>query len=137
MKIHLFKLILLGALVAPLAFASRPPHAATSRDPAAERLAAHGRLAISAAGPYVERGTFRVQVAAKLGRPDAVLADGTWLYERHAIAGSAAQGTLVVRFADGRVTDLALLMPGSAAALRTEIETRGESSLLAAARHLR
>jgi hypothetical protein len=70
------------------------------------------------AGPYVETGTFRVQVADKLGRPAAVLPDGTWLFNRHRIENSNATGTLVVQFIDGRVSALTLMKSDRAATLR-------------------
>lgn len=88
-------------------------------DPAAERLARHGSVTIMNAGPFVEPGTFRVQVAAKLGRPDLALADGTWAYRHRRVEQSAAEGTLLVRFSEeGRVAGLQLVTPAVFAALR-------------------
>jgi hypothetical protein len=78
----------------------------------------HGTVAVANAGPHVAVGTFRIQVETKLGRPDVKLADGTWLYRGRAVAGSRATGTLVVRFADGRVSALALATPAAVAVLR-------------------
>ncbi len=90
----------------------------TADDAAARWLAANGSVPVKAAGPYVERGTFRIQVSTKLGRPDLVLSDGTWLYFNRSVAGSSAQGTLVVRFEKNRVSDLAVATPAVVAALR-------------------
>ena len=108
--------VLLGC-VAVSASAATPP--APVRDQAAELLARHGCVRLAAAGPHVEIGTFRVQVAAKLGRPHLVLPDGTWLYHDRQIEDSAAAGTLVVRFEAGRVSALVLATPAVIAALRT------------------
>lgn len=81
--------------------------------------AIHGLLYVQAAGPYVERGTYRIQVLAKLGEPSRRLSDGAWLYERQAIESAGLKGTLVVRFhEDGRVQSLALASPETVAALR-------------------
>ncbi len=102
-----------------LAAASLSAAPAPAPDRAATLLATQGRIAVSEAGPFVAPGTFRVQVAAKLGRPDITLADGTWLYHGHTVAGSDARGTLVVRFDQGRVRDLALVTPAVVAAMRT------------------
>jgi hypothetical protein len=124
MKLPNFRLIRDGALAATLSF---PLFAAAStrsepaaRDRAAELLTQRGTVSAVAAGRHVEPGTFRVQVAAKLGRPDAVLADGTWLYHSRKIEGSTATGTLVVRFTAGRVVSLALASPATVAALRDQ-----------------
>jgi hypothetical protein len=87
-------------------------------DAAAQLLAAQGRVPVSAAGPYVEPGTYRIQVATKLGQPDAKLPDGTWLYHRRSLEGSEARGTLVVQFERGRVKELSLVAPAMVAALR-------------------
>ena len=91
-------------------------------DTAAQLLARHGSVPVTAAGPYVMRGTFRVQVSAKLGAPDAILADGTWMYHQHRIDDSRAEGTLLVRFNEsGRVGALLLVTPAAALALRDEL----------------
>jgi hypothetical protein len=42
-----------------------------------------------------------------------------WLYEGRSIEGSGAVGTLVVRFKDGRVSELALVTPAVVASLRS------------------
>jgi hypothetical protein len=87
-------------------------------DPAAQRLGSTGRIDVAAAGPYVEVGTYRIQVSVKLGRAHATLPDGTWLYENYSPENSAARGTLVVRFAGGRVSELFLATPAVVASLR-------------------
>ena len=88
-------------------------------DRAESLLAGRGSIPVEAAGPYVEVGTYRIQVAVKLGRPAARLPDGTWLYENFVADGSNARGTLVVRFAQGRVSSLMLATPAVVAALRS------------------
>lgn len=119
--------VLLPLLIAPLLAA--PP----AGDRAAELLTTHGRIDLQAAGPYVERGTFRLQVAARLGRPDATLPDGSWLYHERRIAGSAARGSLIVRLdARGRVEALSLGTPAHVAALERTLPHPGGERL---ARH--
>ncbi len=110
-----FVLALTSALSPALAVASQtlqPGHRA------AQHLAAHGSLPLKTVGPYVHVGTFRIQVSTKLGRPDFALPDGTWLYENYTIPPGDARGTLVVRFENGRVLELALATPAVVAALR-------------------
>ncbi|HUR59960.1 MAG TPA: hypothetical protein VM029_19720 [Opitutaceae bacterium] len=119
---------LLTACVGAPAFVSAAPAA----DRAADVLARDGTLAAATAGRFVEVGTYRVQVAAKLGRPDLILQDGTWLYRGRKVEDSSAQGTLVVRFANGRVTSLALATPAVVAALRADPRARGTQELVAA-----
>jgi outer membrane protein assembly factor BamE (lipoprotein component of BamABCDE complex) len=123
MKTHLF---LCSLLALPL-FAS----AASTRDTAADLLAQHGSIAVSSAGAHVSAGTFRVQVAAKLGRPDLVLPDGTWLYHGRNVPESSARGTLVVRFDQGRVSSLSLAGPTVVASLRAESRTPADASRVA------
>lgn len=108
----------LFATVAPLGLASLAAATTDHPDAAVHLLATRGTIPVSAAGPHVQPGTFRVQVAAKLGRPDFVLADGTWLYQRRRVHDSDAEGTLVVQFRDGRVSSLELASPAVALALR-------------------
>ncbi len=103
----------LGALPA-LAFATNP----TPADRAAQQLASGGSVPVKSVGPYVERGTYQIQVSVKLGQPSAKLPDGTWLYDHRAIEGSAVEGTLIVRFVNGRVSSLALAGANVVAALR-------------------
>ena len=119
--------------VALLALAAALPAAAaqSAPDTAAQLLARQGHVAVTNAGAFVEPGTFRIQVAAKLGQPDARLADGTWLYHGRRIAGSDAEGTLVVRFAAGRVHTLSLATPAIIAAWRQEAAKPASSDLLA------
>jgi hypothetical protein len=106
------------ALGATIAAGATTPSSA--EDPAAQALARKGSVPVAAVGRHVEPGTFRVQVSAKLGRPDTVLKDGTWLYHHRQVAASGAEGTLVVRFEGGRVSSLALVTPAVAAALNRD-----------------
>lgn len=108
-----------------------PAAAQSAPDTAAQLLARQGHVAVTNVGKFVEPGTFRIQVAAKLGQPDARLADGTWLYHRRRVAGSDAEGTLVVRFAAGRVHTLALATPAVVAAWRQEAAKPASPDLLA------
>lgn len=97
-------------------------------DSAARLFATTGIVPVAAAMPYrsidpqassVHIGTWRSNVAAKLGRPSAVLADGTWIYRNFTVDGSNAQGTLVVRFEHGDVSQLTLVSPKLEAAMLT------------------
>jgi len=105
--------------VVPAVFAANP-------DRPAEALAANGAVRIDSAGPYVEVGTYRVQVLAKLGSPSATLPDGTLLYSGYGIEDSSARATLVVRFADGRVSQLMLANSDAVVALRTRFRHASE-----------
>lgn len=112
-------LISLLALLTGTALASAATSQPLASDDTTQLLRQRGALTIAKAGSHVEAGTFRVQVAAKLGRPDETLPDGTWLYHGRRVTGSEATGTLVVRFTGGRVQGLSLLSPQAVAALRT------------------
>ncbi len=120
MKTTLASALRLTALAATLTFATAGVSAKEnhSSDRAAQLLAVNSSVPVTNAGPYVERGTLLIQVAVKLGRPTAKLADGTWLYPNYTVENSAAHGTLVVRFSPaGRVTDLSLVTPSAATAM--------------------
>jgi len=107
------------------------PGNAPRPDSAANLLARQGSITIAAAGPYVEAGTFRTQVEAKLGAPDLVLRDETWLYHHRRIDGSAATGTLVVRFTNHRVTSLTLVTPAVVVSMQAELMKPNAPSRLA------
>ena len=89
-------------------------------DAASERLAAAGTISVKSVGQYVEQGTLRIQVSTKLGRPTTILSDGTWLYDNRKVIESEASGTLVVRFQKGRVSDLSLVTPAVAVAMKAK-----------------
>ena len=76
-----------------------------------------GRVVVKNVGPYVEAGTYRIQVAVKLGSPSDRLPDGTWLYRNFQVEAGDAAGTLVVQFTGGRVSELALVPPAVATAM--------------------
>jgi hypothetical protein len=120
MKTHtpLFRALFAVASLGAISFTSATESRGTPPDAAAQRLAQHGAVSIIRAGPFVAPGTYRVQVSTKLGRPDMVLADGTWMYHHRRIEGSDAEGTLVVRFERGRVSSLSLVTPAIATAMR-------------------
>lgn len=112
------------------------PLAASAKDSAAQLLTANGYVTVKAAGPYVELGTYQIQVSTKLGRPSTRLADGSWLYSHFTVNDSQAAGTLLVRFTEGRVSELALLTPATVVALQ-EATKRPSSTLLVAAQSQR
>lgn len=86
-------------------------------DPTAQQLVRTGTLPVKSVGPYVEVGTFQIQVAAKLGQPNLRLADGSWLYHRRNVVDSSAEGTVVIRFENKRVAEITLVTPAVATAL--------------------
>jgi hypothetical protein len=106
-----------AALASALFLVTRSTHGATPADRATELLALQGSVPVRNAGPYVEVGTYAIQVSTKLGRPAVRLADGAWLYPNHEVGETNARGTLVVRFAHGRVADLRLVNPAVVSAL--------------------
>lgn len=67
----------------------------------------------------VQIGTWQSAVSIRLGRPSAVLADGTWLYRGFAVDEGTARGTLVVRFDHGSVSQLSLVSHRVEAAMLT------------------
>jgi len=90
---------------------------AYSTDPVVRALATAGVVPVKAAGPYVQVGSYHIHVIAHLGRPSAVLPDGTCLYRQFSTDTGSAQGTLVVRFEHGRVSQLSLASPVAVAAM--------------------
>lgn len=76
---------------------------------------------VHANGDTVTRGTTRIMVSMRLGAPNAVLPDGSWLYRGYTAHALVEQengarliqqptqtGTLIVRFSDGKVTSVSL-----------------------------
>ena len=98
-------------------------------DPAAQTLAATGVVSVKVAGSNVEIGSYRIHVWTSLGRPSVALADGTWLYRNFNAGGSAARGTLVVRFDHGEVSNLSLVSPAVETAMLTI--KAGQNTLIA------
>ena len=125
-----------AALTASLFLLPVTGSAAPAATPAAIQMARTGQVPVKAAGPYVEIGSYRIRVFAKLGRPDAKLADGSWLYENFKVKGGNARGILLVSFREGRVSDLALVSPEIAFALR-ESPAQPPSGILIAAQERR
>ena len=105
-------------------------------DSAAQLLASAGVLPVEAAKPYralspaasvVKIGTWRSTVALRLGRPSAILNDGTWLYRNFTVDESLAHGTLVVQFDHGDVSQLSLVSPSvETAMLTTPASAKGQ-----------
>jgi hypothetical protein len=124
------RLTLLAAALT-LATARVAAKEAAPTDRAVELLAGLGQIAVKNAGPYVEIGTYRIQVAVKLGQPAVKLPDGTWLYADISVDHSDAAGTLVVKFHEGRVSQLLLVTPTVA----TAMVTRSKAETLVAKNH--
>lgn len=111
------RIFVVSALLALLPRTGATPETNLSDRPA-RALARAGRLEVQAAGPYVGKGAFQIQVSTKLGRPSFVLPDGTWAYSNYLVEESAAHGTLMIRFAGGRVSKLELVTAETVAPLR-------------------
>jgi hypothetical protein len=109
---------LLRASVIAAALSLITVSASASTDTLAKGMSATGYLSVKAAGPYVEVGSYRIWVSSHLGSPSAVLPNGDWSYRGFSVDGSSANGTLVVSFANGRVSQLRLVTPEYLAALR-------------------
>ena len=92
---------------------------ASEKAAVADQLLLAGDLPVEGAGPYVERGTYRIQVETKLGRPSAVLGDGRWLYDGYCLQQGGERGALVIQFKNGKVAELRLVHPTVALALRS------------------
>jgi hypothetical protein len=112
-------------------FVSASPNP-TPADSAAQALVIAGTVPVKAAGPYVEIGTYQIQVSVKLGRPTFRLPDGSWLYGNFSVPDSHAAGFLLVRFNQGRVSELALVSPAVATALLDAPKNAHERILTAA-----
>ena len=97
-----------AALAAALVLSSAiaPAKDAAPADSTAQLLSTAGSVPVKAAGPYVQVGSYRIHVWARLGHPSAVTSDGTWFYRNFKAEESAANGTLVVRFDRGQVSSL-------------------------------
>ena len=117
-----------AALAVTLSFATAITSAknAVPADLASDLLERHGTIAVRAAGPHVEIGSFLIQVTTKLGRPGARLPDGTLLYHDYRVENSDALGTLVVRFAQGRVSGMSLVTPAVATTMMTPASSLGK-----------
>lgn len=90
---------------------------------------------IQANGDTVTTGTSRIMVSARLGSPSTVLPDGSWLYPGYTthLADKVVipNATLVVRFADNRVTRLTLADKSTVTALRQMPRRPATDQLLA------
>ena len=98
-------------------------------------------------GDAVNPGTSRIMVSMRLGRPTAVLADGTWLYQGyrarmtrrdadHTDADANPEfvgtGTLIVRFVSQKVASLSIADEPTIAALRQKTQDAGNRQIAAA-----
>ncbi|MBE2214192.1 MAG: hypothetical protein IAE82_10005 [Opitutaceae bacterium] len=105
MNSSLFTRRLSGVLLALAVFASAPILHASPGRPIAYSLEQAGR--------YVERGTPRIQVLAKLGRPMERLGEDIWLYRGIEPApgyeADVSCRTLMITFRDGMVARLQLV----------------------------
>lgn len=73
-------------------------------------------------GDFVTLGTSRIMVSMRLGSPNVVLADGSWVYRNYSAQRDAADpgytGNLVVRFSRDEVSALTLTDNATVTALR-------------------
>ena len=104
---------------------------ASLADHASQLFASTGFVHVTEAGPYVELGSYRIQVWTMLGRPYKQLADGSYLYRGFSVDERAASGTLVVRFSDGRVSDLLLVSRAVETAMLTTPASAKSTMLIA------
>lgn len=116
------------ALLALAVFASSATlHASTDRP-----IAYH----LDQAGRYVERGTPRIQVLAKLGKPAERLGEDIWLYRDIEPApgyrADASCRTLMVTFREGQVARLQLVNRPMVARVAADLR-RAESAPVVAA----
>lgn len=92
---------------------------------------------IQANDTHVRTGTSRVMVALRLGTPNAVLPDGSWLFSgynaRHDGKELVRNGTLIVRFQANRVASLAIADRATVLALRQNPHPGAKDTLLTAA----
>ena len=120
--LHTLRTAILAALLSTSAFV--PANAATP-DAALRAMSLTGSIAVKAAGPYVQVGSYRIWVSSHLGKPSVALADGSWLYNNFSADDSEATGTLLVRFNHGQVSELQLVSPAFVAALRSAPKAPG------------
>ena len=120
--------LMFGLILLP-SFASAK--SATATDRAKSALEQHGSLQVTSAGPYVEIGTYQIQVMVKLGEPNKKLTDGTWLYDGFNVDDSDASGLLAVRFDRGLVSSLTIVTPSVALAMGTPAKPATKSVLAA------
>jgi hypothetical protein len=131
MKITLSSLLCAAAAAAALLLVPViAPAADRPADPAAQMLAASGVVPVKDAGLYVHAGSYRIHVWTMLGKPTEVLPDGTWFYKDFSAQASAAHGTLVVRFDQGRVTQLSLVTPAVALAMLNAPDAKKDGVLV-------
>ncbi len=90
---------------------------------------------INANGDTVTAGTSRIMVSMRLGSPDAVLRDGSWLYSGYTLMlgdmVASDQRTLVVRFIDHAVSSLTLADKATVVALRQAPRHQARDQFLA------
>jgi hypothetical protein len=132
MKMTLVSILRAAALAPALLLLPALASAADSApaDSAAQMLTVVGSVPVKDAGPYVHVGSYRIHVWTMLGRPNAILPDGTWFYKDFSANDSIAHGTLVVFFDNGRVTKLSLVTPEVATAMLSKPEKNQEISQL-------
>ena len=115
LALHSLRLVTLATALFVLPLISAKDSSAAG-DPAASALARVGSIPVKAAhhdefGEFVGIGSSPNLVLFRLGKPNEILRDGTWLYRGCSVEGSEATGTLVVSFSKDRVSQLALVTP--------------------------
>jgi len=109
-------LIALSLVLTSVSQAAVP--APASSDRAAARLNLYGSVAVNSVGSEVRLGSPKAEVAANIGSPSRILPDGRWIIFRNFwVDQSFAHGSLVVGFADGKVSELTLVTPKEGIAL--------------------
>lgn len=91
---------------------------------------------VCANGDTVTTGTSRIMVSMRLGSPNAVLRDGSWLYSGYTLTlgdtVASDQRTLVVRFIDHAVSSLTLADKATVVTLRQTPRQPAKDQFLAA-----
>ncbi len=109
-------LIALSLILASVGHASVPESASVDR--AAANLNLYGSIAVDLVGSNVRIGSPKAEVATNIGSPSRILPDGRWIiFRNYWVDQSSAHGSLVVGFADGKVSELMIVTPKEGTAL--------------------
>jgi hypothetical protein len=120
--------------VLPLISAKAP---SAAPDLAASALARVGSIPVKTAhhdefGDSVGIGSSPNLVIFRLGKPNVMLRDGTWMYRGCTVDLSEGTGTLVISFSKNRISQLTLVTPAVELAMRNGNDHRESSKALVA-----
>ena len=130
MKNTLLVLLVLGSTLG-LQARTQPAAGGLSGELPLDQVAAK----VHANGDVVTVGTGRALVALRLGSPNRVLPDGSWIYRGYSAQPAPAhpvlRGSLVIRFTDSQVTRLTLADESTVLAFRKALRSPVSDRLLA------